>query len=541
MRATMMRFELTATAIFRRAAELYSDTAIVSRAPAIKDALVRHTYGDFDRRSRQLASALRRAGLKKGECVATFMWNHHAHFESYFGIPLAGGVLHTLNLRLHPDEVAFIAGHAQDRFAVVDCVLWPLFEKVAAQYAFEKIFVKRWNDNPLPPGTHDYEEFLASGEVGDALPDVVEDDPLGVCYTSGTTGKPKGVCYSHRTVSLHSLGTALVDSMAISRRDTLLPVVPMFHAFAWGTPFSAVMTGAKIVLPGPHLDGPSLLDLMEKEHVTLAAGVPTIWMSILAALDAEPSRYQLQKGTRMVVGGSAAPESLMRGLDRHGLYVVHAWGMTETSPLGTVSRLPPQSDEWSDDARYAERAKQGTPTPFIELRAVGESGPAPRDGKTPGELEIRGAWVAASYIEPGDENETKWTADGWFRTGDVATLDAHGCVKITDRTKDLIKSGGEWISSIDLENLLMAHPAIKEAAVIAVPHPKWSERPLAVCVKKEGATVDEDELRAHVGATMAKFQNPDRVVFVDAIPRTSAGKFAKNELRDRFRDFALDK
>lgn len=537
MRHTMMRYELTLTSIFHRAKALYAETEIVSRVP--DKSIDRRTFADLDVRARKLASALRKAGLAKGDRVATLMWNHFAHLEAYFAVPISGGILHTLNLRLHPDEIAFIATHAGDRFVFVDSVLLPLLEKVLAKTKFEKVIVKRWGSEPLPAGAIDFEDFLASGDVGDALPELTEEDPMGLCYTSGTTGQPKGVCYSHRSIALHSLGAALADTLALSRRDTVLPVVPMFHVNAWGLPFASVMVGTKMVMPGPHLGAEDLLALFDEQRVTIAAGVPTIWMGILQALEKEPSRWKIQSGMRMVVGGSAAPESMIRGLDKHGMRLVHAWGMTETAPLGTVSNLAPYMDRWSEDERYAQRAKQGIPSPFIELRARGEQGLVPSDGKTSGELEVRGAWVAASYVEPCDEPPGKWTDDGWFRTGDVSTIDAAGCMKITDRAKDLIKSGGEWISSVDLENLLMSHPAVKEAAVIAVPHPKWDERPVAVVVLKDGASATEDELRAFVGRTLAKFQIPDAVVFETAIPKTSAGKFLKSELRAKYKNLKL--
>ncbi|CAN5444361.1 hypothetical protein BH09MYX1_BH09MYX1_04330 [soil metagenome] len=323
--------------------------------------------------------------------------------------------------------------------------------------------------------------------------------------------------------------------LALSRSDTLLPVVPMFHVNAWGLPYAAIMLGTKMVMPGPHLDAVSLLDLFEQEKVTVAAGVPTIWMGILQALEKEPKRWQLHDGLRMVVGGSAAPESMIRAFDKFGLRIIHAWGMTETSPLGTVSLLPPGVQ--NEDEQYLLRATQGTPSPFIELRATGDKGEVPHDGETPGELEVRGAWVAASYHEM-PEAQDRWTADGWFRTGDVVTLDHNGRMRITDRTKDLIKSGGEWISSVDLENLLMGHPSLKEACVIAVPHPKWDERPLAICVKKDGVEVTAQEIKDWVSTKVAKWCIPDDVVFVDAIPRTSAGKFLKRALRETYKDHA---
>lgn len=536
MRHTMMPYELTLTSIFNRARALYSSVEVVTRLP--DKSIRRRTFAEFDVRARKLASALRRAGLKKGDRVATLSWNHDVHLEAYFGIPISGCVLHTLNLRLHPDDIGFVAGHADDRFVIVDDVLVPLYEKFRRAIPnLAKTIVVPLTGASVPEGAVNYEAFLETGDATEPLPELSENDVMGMCYTSGTTGKSKGVAYSHRTMALHSLAAGLADMLAISRNDTVLPVVPMFHANAWGIPFAAVMVGAKLVMPGPHLDAVSLLDLFEQERVTLAAGVPTIWLGILEALEREPTRWKLQPGLRMVVGGSAAPESMIRAFDRHGLRVVHAWGMTETAPLGSVSHVPPELANSSDDDKYAARAKQGIPSPFIEVRAVGDGGEVPRDGLTPGELEVRGAWVAGSYHELESEGE-RWTADGWFKTGDVVTIDARGCLKITDRTKDLIKSGGEWISSVDLENALMGHPAVKEACVVAVPHPKWAERPLAAVVLKEGKSATTDELRAFIASKFAKFWVPDDVVFVEAIPKTSAGKFLKSALREQFKNFA---
>ncbi len=538
MRHTMMPYELTLAPIFARAASLFATTEIVSRLP--DKSIHRTTYGAFDRRTRKLASALRAAGLTKGDRVATLMWNHAQHLEVYFAAPLAGGVLHTLNLRLHPDDLTFIVNHAEDRFFVVDEVLWPLFEKIRGRISADKILFLSPHGAPAPAGTTPYEAFLESGDERAPLAELREEDALGMCYTSGTTGKPKGVVYSHRSIALHSLAVGLADGLALSRRDTVVPVVPMFHANAWGIPFAAVMVGAKPVFPGPHLDAENLLDLFERERVTVAAGVPTIWLGILEALEKNPGRWKLAPGLRMVVGGSAAPESMIRAFDKHGLTVVHAWGMTETAPLATVSRVGPELDTASDDARYAVRAKQGVPAPFIETRAMNEKGLVPCDGVSPGELHTRGAWVAGSYYgaESGDPAlAERWSADGWLKTGDVVTIDASGYVKITDRTKDLIKSGGEWVSSVELENALMGHPAVKEACVVAIPHPKWAERPLAALVFKEGAHATDEELRAFLADKVAAWWVPDAFVQVEAIPRTSAGKFLKSELRERFKDF----
>ena len=356
-----------------------------------------------------------------------------------------------------------------------------------------------------------------------------------MCYTSGTTGRPKGVLYSHRAIALHTLAISLPDQIGISRFDTVLPIVPMFHANAWGVPFAATMNGSKQVMPGRNLQPEALLDLIQQEQVTLVGGVPTIWLSILNALDREPGRWKLPGGLRVFVGGAAAPESMIRRFDKLGVRLIHGWGMTETTPVATVSTLKPEMMSWSEDERYALRARQGLPLPFIETRAVDDQVEVSWDGETAGELEVRGPWVAASYFNA--DQPDKWTADGWFRTGDVVTIDSGGYVKITDRAKDLIKSGGEWISSVDLENRLVGHEAIREAAVIAVPHPKWQERPLAVVILKEGRTAEPAELRAFLAETFATWQLPDAFVFVSQLPYTATGKVMKRKLREDFADW----
>ncbi len=530
MRATMMDVPLTVTAILDRAARLFPDIEIVSRRP--DKSLHRATYADFIDRSLRLANALLAAGLQPGDRVATLMWNHVDHLATYFGVPCAGGVLHTLNLRLHPDELTYIARHAGDRFVIVDDVLLPLLAKFRERAGFERVIVV--GDRAAAGADIAWDDFLA-GAAPDraALPVLAEETALGMCYTSGTTGQPKGVVYSHRSTVLHSLATTMADALALSQKDTVLPVVPMFHANAWGIPFGAVMVGAKLVMPGNHLDAGSLLELMEGERVTVAAGVPTIWAAILEQLDRGPR--DLAPGCRMVVGGSAVPESMLRAYDRHGLTVLQAWGMTETSPIGSVSFLRTTDGAGASDATYASRARQGYPTPMVEARAVGDDGEVPWDDKTQGELQVRGPWVASSYHAQPDAAD-RWTADGWFRTGDVVTMSPQGSIRIVDRTKDLIKSGGEWISSIELENALTSHPAVREAVVVAVPHPKWDERPLAVVVLRAGQVATADELRALLAAKFVKFWVPDAVVFVDAIPKTSTGKHLKSAVRDRFKD-----
>ena len=534
MTGTMMDYPLTLIPILERAGKLFGQVEIVSRLP--DRSLHRTNYGEFHRRARALAGALQRAGLRRGDRVATLMWNHYVHLETYFGIPAAGGVLHTLNLRLHPSELGYIVNHAQDRFLLVDDVLLPLYEKFKNLVKVEHVVVVQHSGEPVPGGYQNYEEFLqqAGGEF--TYPRLDEDEAAAMCYTSGTTGMPKGVMYSHRALVLHLFAQSLPDAMALSQRDTVLPVVPMFHANTWGIPFAATMIGCKQVFPGPHLDPESLLDLFVREQVTFAGGVPTVWMGILAALEKEPGRWKLPQGMRMIVGGSAVPETMMRAFDRHGPRIIQAWGMTEMTPLGTVCNLKGHMRDWPDDQKYQVRAKQGLASPFVELRAMSDNGEAPWDGQTMGELQVRGPWIAASYYNLPEESD-KWTEDGWFRTGDVVTIDPEGYVKITDRTKDLIKSGGEWISSVDLENSLMGHPAVKEAAVIALPHPKWDERPLAIVVLKEGSTATPEELRAFLETRFAKWQLPDAFVFAEQIPRTSVGKFQKTRLREQYRQW----
>ncbi len=535
MRGLMMDFPLTVPALLERAGNLFGNVEIVSRRP--DHSLARYTWGDLYRRSRQLASALTNLGLRRGDRVATLLWNQSEHVEAYFGIIAAGGVLHTLNLRLHPDELAFVANHAGDRFLIVDDVLLPLYEKFRDRVKFERVIVVPYGGGSTPAGYENYEELLAQSSGDFVYPQLDENEAAAMCYTSGTTGRPKGVLYSHRAIVLHSFSSCAVDSLSISMRDAVMPLVSLFHVNGWGVPFTAAMAGAKLVLPGPFADAESILDLMERERVTVALGVPTIWFGVLDALDNYPSRWKFSWPVRLIVGGAAASESLMRGFDRHGITVVCAWGMTETTPIGTFCFLRPEMDNWSEEEKYAQRLKQGMPMSFVEARIMKADGTlAPHDGASVGEIEVRGPWVASAYYNLPEEAQ-KWSPDGWFRTGDMGHIDEHGYIKLVDRSKDLIKSGGEWISSVDLENALMGHPSVKEAAVIGVPHPKWQERPLAVVVLKDGVEVQPGELREFLAAKFATWQLPDGFVFAKEIPRTSVGKFRKMALREQFVDW----
>jgi len=530
----MMKFPLTLRSLLERAAKLFPNVEIVSSRP--DNSIHRYTYGEMCRRAGSLAAVLQAAGLKRGDRVASLMWNHYAHLEAYFGVPCAGGVLHTLNLRLHPDELAYIINHAQDRFLIVDDVLLHLFENFKNKVKFERVFVVPFSGASIPAAFENFEALLSANRTPPVFPDLEEDDAAAMCYTSGTTGRPKGVAYSHRAIALHSYSISLPDNFSISRFDCILPAMSMFHANAWGLPHAAVMNGSKLVLPGPNLQPERLLDLLSAERVTLTGGVPTIWLSVLDILERQPERWRLAPGMRVVVAGSAAPESLFRRFDKFGVRVIQPWGMTETAPIATVCTLKPGMEEWPEDQRFERRAKQGLASPFVEIRAVGIDGQIAWDGKTPGELEIRGPFVAASYHNLPDEL-TRWTSDGWFRTGDIVTIDPEGYIKITDRTKDLIKSGGEWISSVDLENALVAHPAVQEAAVIAVPHPKWQERPLAAVVLQDGCKVTPEELRSFLTIKFAKWQLPDEFIFLDSLPHTSTGKLLKSALRKQFQNW----
>src|ERR1035441_9582930 len=474
-------FPLSLTAVVERAGRFSAHREVVSRRP--DGSIHRGTFGACVERARLLSSALVKLGIGDGDRVATLMWNQPEHLEAYFAMPSMGAVIHTLNPRLHRDELGFIVGDAEDRAIVVDESLLEVFESFAPAWEFEHVIVVS-RSQPVSDGRIDYEALLSDAQpMSWELLD--EHRAAAMCYTSGTTGRPKGVVYSHRSLVLHSLVAALPDQLGVGARDTVLPVVPMFHANAWGIAYTAAFVGAKLVLPGPLLDAVNLLALLAGERVTMAAGVPTVWMAVLQALDAEPDRWDLHALERLIVGGSAAPPSLLRGFDRHGLTIIHAWGMTETSPVGSVCRLPAELDELSTDEQYDYRSRQGVASPLVEIRARADNGELIEwDDQSLGELEVRGPWVAAGYHNR--QGAEKFTDDGWFQTGDVVKINSHGCIRICDRSKDLIKSGGEWTSSVDLENLLMAHPAVAEAAVIAIADERWGERPLAVVVLREG-------------------------------------------------------
>ena len=538
MIATMMDLPLSLNHLLERAGRIFGGNQIVSRLP--DKTLRRHSYAQYHRRTRALASALQQLGLRKGDRVATLAWNHHAHLEAYFGIPAAGGVMHTLNLRLAADEIGWIAADAKDRFLIVDDILLPLYRQFAHLHAFERVIVFPFSGAPVPGEFVDYEALLAGADP-DGLVYAAHDerDPTSMCYTSGTTGRPKGVVYSHRSTVLHTLVGCLGDVWDLKGSDVLLPVTPMFHANCWGMPYGAVMMGAKIVFPGPHLHADDLLDLMQLEPPTLSLGVPTIWMSLIQAFEAaqntQPGRWKMPAGMRSLVGGSAVPEALIRAFARHGITLGQGWGMTETSPLATVSYPRAELRDAGEDEAFRRAAMAGTPVPLVDVRICDDEGrEVPHDGKSPGEVQVRGPYITGSYHEVPVSPE-KFTADGWLRTGDVATMDELAYLRITDRTKDLIKSGGEWISSVDLENALMAHPAIAEAAVIAIPDARWSERPLACIVVKPGQSLDLAGLGAHLlDHGFAKWQLPERYERIDAVPRTSTGKFWKLKLREMF-------
>jgi len=533
MRGTMMDFPLVLPVLLERAGKLFRNVEILTRQPG--GAVQRSCYGEFYTRARHLAAAMVRLGMRRGDRVASLMWNSGQHLEAFFGVPCAGGILHTLNPRLHPAEIAAIAHHAEDRFLLIDECQLPLLEKLGGCTRFEQIIVNRQGSGKIPAPFLDYEELIEGEDGAFTYPKIEENEGAAMCFTSGTTGHSKGVVYSHRALVLHSFGICLPDAAGLSQQDTVLPISPMFHVNAWGLPFATVMVGAKLLLPGPNLDPCSLLDWIKEERVTVSAGVPTVCLALVDALEKEAGsgRWKFDVPLRILSGGSAPPLELIRRLDQFGIHLFQGWGMTETTPLATVSHLKPSMSEWTEIEKYQMRAKQGMAAPFVETRCTRDGVEVPWDGQTSGELEVRGPWIAGEYYKAPEMAE-RWTADGWFRTGDVATIDEEGFVKVVDRTKDLVKSGGEWISSVDLENALMGHPAVKEACVVGLPHPKWQERPLAAVVLREGAQATGAELRDFLSTCFAKWQLPDAFVFVEAIPRTSVGKFKKSVLREQF-------
>ncbi|MGA7192422.1 MAG: long-chain fatty acid--CoA ligase [Anaerolineales bacterium] len=539
MQGQMMDYQLTLTPLLERARRLFPKKEIVTKAGPN---LERITYGQMTERVARLANALEKLGVHRGDRVATFAWNNERHLELYFAVPCMGAVLHPLNLRLPADQLTYIVAHADDQIIFVDPTLLPAIEKLASQFKSVKHYVVM--SDKIPEGTtlnpvHSYEELLADSSPEYPWPHLEENEAAAMCYTSGTTGNPKGVVYSHRSIYLHSLGLSMIDSFGFTERDIFMPVVPMFHVLAWGTPFASVMLGTKLVFPGPHLQPRDLAELIQAEKVTFSAGVPTLWLGLLALLDKE--RYDLSSLRGMIVGGAAAPQSMIEAFEKkHGIKVIHAWGMTEMSPLGTVSHLKSYQQELPEEQRFTFRAKQGLAVPGVEIRAVDEEGKEiPWDGKAFGELQVRGPWIISSYYN--DERSADSFMDGWFRTGDVVTIDPEGFVQIVDRTKDLVKSGGEWISSQDLENVIMAHPKVLEAAVIAVPHPKWQERPLACVVPKPDYkdNLTKAEIYDHLRTRFDKMYLPDDIVFIDSVPKTSVGKFDKKVLREQYKNYQL--
>jgi fatty-acyl-CoA synthase len=545
VKSTMMPVPLSLNRLLEHAGTLFPKSEVISRLP--DKSLRRHSYAQWYARTRALAAALKKLGLRKGDRVATLCWNHHAHLEAYFGIPAAGGVMHTLNLRLAPDDIGWIAHHANDRFLIVDDILLPLYGKFAKLHRFERVVVVPFSGASVAtrggdphdgePAVDDYEALLASAPADFEYAAHDENDPIAMCYTSGTTGRPKGVVYSHRSTVLHSLTCVLPDYVGMSANDVVLPVTPMFHANSWGIPYAAVMLGARLVFPGPHLHPDDLLDLMQAEPPTLTLGVPTIWLAMIQTFEANPGRWKLPSGMRSMVGGAAVPEALIRQFHAHGIRVAQGWGMTETSPLASLFIEKPElRGELDEDQWFARKAMAGVPVPLVETRIMGDGGPCEWNGRDVGELQVRGPFITGSYHDE-PPNPANFTEDGFLRTGDVAAIDEHGYIRIADRTKDLIKSGGEWISSVELENAIMAHPEVAEAAVIAVPHPKWTERPLACVVLKPGASATADELRQFLAPRFASWQLPDAIEFIEAIPRTSTGKFWKVKLRQRYADW----
>ncbi|WP_296229126.1 3-(methylthio)propionyl-CoA ligase [Ralstonia sp. UBA689] len=544
MLGQMMQHRLLVSSLLRHAERHHGGQLVVSRRA--EGDIHRYTYRQLAARSRQLANALAALGVNSSDRVGTLAWNGYRHLELYYAVSGSGAVLHTLNPRLHADQLVWIAQHAQDQVLCFDLTFLPLVESVADRLSSVKHFVLMTDRAHMPresriPNLLCYEELVAAHDDHFDWPDFDENTASSLCYTSGTTGNPKGVLYSHRSTVLHSYASALPDALNLSARDTVLPVVPMFHVNAWGLPYSACMVGAKLVLPGPGLDGQSLYELFESEGVTLSAGVPTVWQGLLGHVQSQGLRFSTMR--RTIIGGAACPPAMLATFEvTHGVQVIHAWGMTELSPIGTVGVLKREQLAWPEEQRRAVQAKQGRAIFGVDMKIVDAQGQElPWDGKTSGDLLVRGPWVVSAYFNAGGDSPLVADAagDGWFPTGDVATIDAEGFMTITDRSKDVIKSGGEWIGSIDLENIAMAHPAVAMAACVAAHHPKWDERPLLIVVKKPGTQLTSSELLGFYEGKIAKWWTPDDVVFVDSIPLGATGKMLKHQLRDQFRHHLL--
>jgi acyl-CoA synthetase (AMP-forming)/AMP-acid ligase II len=535
----MMSKPLLISSIIEHADKNFGQNEIVSRR--VEGDIHRYNYHECHLRAKKLANALKNLGVVIGDRVATLAWNGYRHLEAYYAVSGSGAVLHTINPRLHPEQIAYIVNHAEDQYVLFDITFLPIIQAIAVHCKTVKGFVMMCDRDRLPtdgsvPNLLCYEDLINASSDQFEWPLFDENSASSLCYTSGTTGQPKGALYSHRSTLLHSFASAMPDSLNVSARDSVMPVVPMFHVNAWGLPYSAPITGAKLVFPGPHMDGKSLYELFEQEQVTFSAGVPTIWHGLLTYVAQNNLSFSSFK--RTVIGGSACPPSMMKILrENYGVEVIHAWGMTEMSPLGTTGTLQAKHMTLSNEEQEAILMKQGHAVFGVEMKIVNDEGKELLwDGSTYGNLLVKGLWVISGYFknEGGDVLE-----DGWFPTGDVATIDKDGYMQITDRSKDVIKSGGEWIGTIDLENVAMSYPGVSQAACISVFHPKWDERPLLLVVKKPGAEVDKGDLLHFYDGKIAKWWTPDDVVFVDALPLGATGKILKNKLRDEFKDYKL--
>lgn len=539
MLGQMMHQSMLISNLLIHAERHHGEREVVSRR--VEGDIHRYTFRDLAKRTRQMANALARLGVKPGERVATLAWNGYRHMELYFSVSGSGSVLHTLNPRLHPSQIVWIADHAEDSVLFFDMTFLSTIETIASQVKTVRAFVAMTDRDSMPkttsiPNLLCYEDLIAGENDEFTWPQIDENEASSLCYTSGTTGNPKGVIYSHRSTMLHTMSAALPDSLNCSAHDTILPVVPMFHVNAWGLPYIACMVGAKLVFPGPWLDGKSLFDLIEGEGVTVSAGVPTVWQGLLTHVEKINARFSSMR--RTIIGGAACPPSMLSAFQNtYDVAVLHAWGMTEMSPIGTVCVLKPSQSQASAEERLAIQSKQGRVIYGVDMKIIDAMGnELPMDGTNSGELMVRGPWIVAAYFKGKSED---CLVDGWFPTGDIATIDRNGFMQITDRSKDVIKSGGEWIGSIDLENVAMSHPSVAMAACIAAKHPKWDERPLLIVLPKEGKTVTREEILAFYDGKIAKWWTPDDVVFVDAIPLGATGKVLKTKLREQFRDYKL--